>query len=397
MIAAVGISKQTFLTMGTYLCVILFHSSSLFSSAAAAVSVLVVQAAAYLIFPAFAKLADKKLMTFVTVLFTAGMGVLIYRLCGMLPLSGISLNEMPPLNGISLSFLPFQDPVFLLVLVPLLIDQAQYPDKYPLRFVLKQAGLFVGMILFVSFIREIFGYGTLLGTRVIADGLQPLPLLVRPTGAAFLILLLTLSALYIYRRITGTPQVLSVLEKSGTFSRQPILIRKQELEYLFSALYSLLITAPVMISLYLLSVFVLPADMPFDIILMIAIILQGMVTGLLHLLSGRSSPNISRILLLPWFIPVQTIVLIIPYSQEFRGFVMGKGTINGLVGLLFYLVCSWIFAVSLLLFTRSVKRRLLFGKRPEMLSGLPLLLLFTGLGLMVLTGFAAIPYNMMLN
>jgi len=383
---AAGISKHTFLTMGTYLCVIVFHSSSLLSSAAAALSVLVIQAAAYLIFPTLAKLADKKLLKFVTVLFTAGMGVLIYRLYGMLPFSGISL-----------SFLPFQDPVFLLVLVPLLIDQAQYPDKYPLRFVLKQAGLFAGTILFVSFIREIFGYGTLFGTRVIAEDSQPVPLMAHPTGAAFLVLLLTLSALYIYRRITGTPQVLSVLEKPGTVSRQPILNRKQELEYLYSALYCLLITALVMISLYLLSVFVLPADMPFDIILMIAVILQGMVMGLMHLLSGRNSPNISRILLLPWLIPVQTIVLLIPYSQEFRGFLLGKGTINGLVGLLFYLVCSWIFALSLLLFTRSVKRRLLFGKRPEMLSGLPLLLLFTGLGLMVLAGFAAIPYNMMLK
>lgn len=383
---AAGISKHTFLTMGTYLCVIVFNSSSLLSSAAAALSVLVIQAAAYLIFPALAKLADKKLLTFVTVLFTAGMGVLIYRLYGMLPISGTSL-----------SYLPFQDPVFLLVLVPLLIDQAQYPDKYPLRFVLKQAGLFAGMILFVSFIREIFGYGTLLGTRVIAKSLQPLPLMAHPTGAAFLILLLTLSALHIYRRITGTHQVLSVIEESGTSSRQPVLIRKQELDSLYSALYCLLITALVMISLYLLSVLVLPADMPFDIILMIAVILQGMVMGLMHLLSGRNSPNISRILLLPWLIPVQTIVLLIPYSQEFRGFLLGKGTINGLVGLLFYLVCSWIFAVSLLLFTRSVKRRLLFGKRPEMLSGLPLLLLFTGLGLMVLAGFAAIPYNMMLK
>ena len=384
--ATVGISKHTFLTMGTYLCVIVFHSSSLLSSAAAALCVLVVQAAAYLIFPALAKLADKKLMTFVTVLFTAGMGVLIYRLYGMLPISGISL-----------SFLPFQDPVFLLVLVPLLTDQAQYPDKYPLRFVLEQAGLFAGMILFVSFLREIFGYGTLLETRVIAEGSQPLPLMAHPTGAAFLILLLTLSVLYLYRRITGTYQILSVLEESGTNARQPVLVKKQELEYLYSALFSLLITALVMISLYLLSVFVLPVEMPFDIILMIAVILQGMMMGLLHLLSGRNSPNISRILLLPWLIPVQTIVLIIPYSQEFRGFLMGKGTINGLVGLLFYLVCSWIFTVSLLLFTRSVKRRLLFGKRPEILSGLPLLLLFTGLGLMVLTGFAAIPYNMMLN
>lgn len=382
----VGISRHTFLTMGTYLCIILFHSSSLLSSAAAALSVLAVQAAAYLIFPALAKLADKKLMTFVTVLFTAGAGVMIYRLYGMLPISGTSL-----------SYLPFQDPVFLLVLVPLLIDQAHYPDKYPLQFVLKQAGLFVGMILFVSFIREIFGYGSLLGTRVIAENSKPVPLMANPAGTAFFLLLLTLSALYIYRRITGTHQVLSVLDEAGTFSRQPVLIRKQELEYLYSAIYCLLITSLVMISLYLLSIFVLPAVIPFDIILMIAVVLQGMVMGLLHLLSGRNSPNISRILLLPWLIPVQTIVLLIPYSQEFRGFLTGKGTINGLAGLLFYLVCSWIFTVSFLLFSRSVKRRLLFGSRPEMLSGLPLLLLFAGLGLMVLVGFAAIPYNMMLK
>ncbi|MEI8201003.1 MAG: hypothetical protein WCG21_13160 [Eubacteriales bacterium] len=384
--ATVGITRHTFLTMGTYLCVVVFHSSSLLSSAAAILSVLAVQAAAYLIFPAIAKLADKKLMTFVTVLFTAVMGVLIYRLYGILPISGISV-----------SFLPFQDPVFLLVLVPLLMDQAQYPDKYPLRFVLKQAGLFAGMMLFVSFIREILGYGTLPGTRIFAEGLQPMPLMAHTAGAAFLILLLMLSVLYLYRRITGTRQVLSVIEDSGTSSKQPVLIRKQELEYLYSALYCLLITATVMISLYLLSVFVLPADIPFDIILMTAVVLQGMMMGLVRLLSGRNNPNISRILLLPWLIPVQTLVLLIPYSQEFRGFLTGKGTIHGLVGLLFYLACSWIFAVSLLLFIRSVIRRLLFGKRPEILSGLPLLLLFTGLGLMVLAGFAAIPYNMMLK
>ena len=384
--ATVGISKHTFLTMGTNLCVIVFHSSSLLSSAAAALSVLAVQAAAYLIFPVLAKLADKKLMTFVTVLFTAGAGVLIYRLYGILPISGTSL-----------SYLPFQDPVFLLVLVPLLIDQAQKPDQYPLQFVLKQAGLFTGMILFVSFIRELSGYGSLLGTRLIAEGVQPLPLMAHPAGAAFLLLLLTMSALYIYRRITGTPHVLSVIEDSGTSSIQPVLIRKQELEHLYSALYCLLITSLVMVSLYFLSVFVLPAEIPFDIIIMIAVILQGMVMGLLHLLSGRNSPNISRILLLPWLIPVQTIVLLIPYSQEFRGFLTGKETINGIAGLLFYLGCSWIFVVILLLFIRSVKRRLLFGKRPEMISGLPLLLLFTGLGLMVLAGFTAIPYNIMLN
>lgn len=382
----VGVSKQAFLTMGTYMCIILFCSSSVLSAAAAAVSVLFVQAAAYLLFPAISKRADKKLLIFVAVLFTVILGVLIYRLCGMLPF-----------NVLSQSFLPFQDPVFILILVPLLIDQMQTADKYPLRFASRQAGLFVGMLLLVSFIREISGYGTLFGTRVIAEELQPLPLMAHTEGAAFLLLLLVLSALYLYRRITGTRQVLSVLEESGQYTRQPVVVRKQELEYLYSALLSLLIIAPVMIGLYLLTVFVLPADTAFDIILILAVVLQGIVIGFLHLISSRNSPNISRILLLPWLIPVQTIVLTIPFSQEFRAIVMGKGLINASIGLLLYLACAWLCIVSLLLFIKSVKRRLLFGNRPEMISGLPLLLLITGLGLMVLTGFAAIPNTLMLH
>ena len=382
----VGISRQTYLTMGTYLCIILFRSSSLLTAAAAAVCVLFVQAAAYLILPVLAKRSDKKLLIYVSVLLSAVIGVLIYQLYGMLPISIISQ-----------SFLPLQDPVFLLILVPLLIDQAQSPDIYPLRLAGQQAGLFAGMILLVSFIREITGYGTLLGTRVIAESLQLLPLMTHTTGAAFLLLLLVLTALYLYRRITGTHRVLSVLEDSGLYPRQPVLVRKQELEYLYSALISLLVTASVMIGLYLLNVFILPADIAFGTILILAIVLQGICILLLHLLSGRNSPNISRILLLPWLIPVQTIVLVIPFSQEMKAFVMGESLLGGSLGLLLYLVCSWILAVILLLFIRSVKRRLLFGNRPEILSGLPLLLLLTSLGLMVLTGFAAIPYTLMLH
>ena len=382
----IGISRQTYLSMGTYLCIILFRSSSLLSAAAAAVCVMLVQAAAYLILPVLARQSDKKLLIYVSVLLSAVMGVLIYRLYGMLPI-----------NIITKSFLPLQNPVFLLILVPLLIDQAKSPDKYPLRLAWQQAGLFTGMILLVSFIREITGFGTLLGIRVIPEGLLLLPLMTHATGASFLLLLLILAALYLYRRITGTRRVLSVLEAPGQYPRQPVLYRKKELEYLYSALFSLLFTAPVMIGLYLLTVFVLPADTSFDIILLLAIVLQGISLALLHLLSGRNGPNFSRIILLPWLIPVQTIVLVIPFSQEIKAFVMGKGLLSGSIGLLLYLVCSWILAVIFLLFIRSVKRRLLFGNRPEILSGLPLLLLLTSLGLMVLTGFAAIPYNIILH
>ena len=57
----------------------------------------------------------------------------------------------------------------------------------------------------------------------------------------------------------------------------------------------------------------------------------------------------------------------------------------------------WFFAVWLMLFMHTMKRKLLFGNRPEILTGLPLILLITGLCLMIMSGFASIPAAIFTN
>ena len=378
--AKVGISQQAFLTMGTYLCIILFHSTSLVSAIAAAVCVLFIQAAAFLVLPAVSSRVTGINPTFSALFLTVSLAVIIYR-----------LYEFLPFDGIMQSAVPVPDIVYLLILVPLLVDQANSSERYGARFTVIQAALFVGMMIVVSSCREILGFGAILGVRIFSEGTQPLPLLTRVSGAAFLLLIFTLLGLYFFRRFTGRSQVLAVLDESSSFTAQPVLNRKRDLGNLYAALISLLVVSAVILSLYFLVILVKPFEIPFDLIFITAVVMQGIVLLILHLITGRSNSYISEVLHLPWLIPLQTFVLVLPFSTAMRGLLYGRGVLAGLFVLILYVGCSWIFWASLLLFVKSVKRRLLFGNRPEILSGLPLMLLFMGIGLMILAGFASIP------
>jgi len=381
----VGISKQTFLTMGTYLCVVIFHSTSLPAAFAAVIAVFLIQTAGFLILPAVAVRCDKKVLPFLTVFFTGIIAVLIYRIYGLLPVSGILLSA-----------LPFPDPSYLLIMVPLLVDQAQSPEKYGIRPAVQQAAIFAGMLITVSFLRELLGFGSIMGNRVIPAGSEPFLLLTHTSGAAFLLLLQIVLALYIYRRLTGKPQVLAALEESSFFTGQPVLDRKKEAERLSTALLSFLILVSVEFILFFLTAWILPSNCSLDIILILAIILQGIAGWVLHIAAGPDNQGISHILKLPWIIPVQTVLLILPFSLEMKSFFAGKGVIHALSGLFIYLAAAWLSTVILLLFARSVRRKLLFGKRPDLLAGIPFLLLIMGLCLMVLTGYSAILYTLMM-
>lgn len=368
--------------MGTYMCLILFHSASLLSAAAAIAAVLLVQAGAYLILPLLAERTDARILPYAGVLFIAAAGTLIYRLYALIPLSGIMTSSMP-----------FPGSTYLLILLPLLIDQANHPVEYKVISSLRYAGLFSGMMISVAFFRELLGFGTLLGIQVILQGSQPLLLLTHSSGAAFLLLLLTVLTIFIYRQITGKHQVLAVLDGNGKYSRQPVLDRIEERDHLQIALISLLFIVPVILSLYFMSVYIFPAGFEFDLLVLITIILQGVTAAALFIFADKSSDKIQRILENHWLIPAQTVVIILPYSLGFVGYENEHGFVSGLFGMLLYLVCLWIFVGGILLFQRAVKRKLLFGNRPDMLSGLPLMLLIAALGLLILAGFGTIPYS----
>lgn len=391
MSAAVGISKQTFLIWGTYMCVILFHSSTLKSAVQAIIGVLLVQIAGYLILPSAASRTDKKILPYLAVLFAVVTGVLIQLLFGRIP---FWIQTVPAGSARILEdFVPFKDPLYLLILVPLLVDMATDPKKYKGFSAVKSFGFFSCMIAAVAFIRELLGFGSVAGTRIISAGSEPVPFLSHTSGAAFLLLVLTLLILFICRRITGTRYVLAVLDEPAHFSKMPVLKRAEELDNLFCALFSLLAVEPIALILVLLTAYVFPQDIAFEYILLSGAVLQGLVLGMLYIFAGKNNPYVGRMLRLSWIVPVQTLVLAIPFSLGLKSLIINRGIPTSLIAVVVYLVCAWVLLVCFLLFAKSVRRKLLFGRRPEILTGLPLYLLIGGLLLIVLSGFLPVSVN----
>jgi hypothetical protein len=289
----------------------------------------------------------------------------------------------------------FPDPMFLLLLVPFLANQAQYPENFKPLPAAGNLAVFAGVIICVSLIREVLGLGTFMGLRIFPAESAPVPFFVHVSGAAFLLLALTLFSLYVYRNVSGKPLVLAVLQEPDMLHTQPVLCRETELNNLVSGLLSLFVSAPVILGLYILTVFVLPSNFAFAYKFVFAAIFQGITALILYFLAGKSKPLVLRLLTLPWYFPAQTAVILLPFSFNLVKFTAEKGVFRAAVYLLLYLCFSLLLAGCLLLFSRAVKRKLLFGERPALLTGLPLYLLFAGLGFLVLSGFTAIPYMLM--
>lgn len=379
-----GISKQAFLAMGTYLFVILFRSSGLFLAAGTVIGVLLVQGIAYLILPLLCRRMKGLLLSFSAVLFTALCAVCIQYLFAFLPV-----------NGLTVDALPLPGPTYLLILVPLLMDQAKNSEKHSSRSSIRLAALFVLMILPVAFLREILGFGTLCGIQMMSADLVLLPLLSNIAGAAFLECILMSVILLIYRRVTGKTLVLAVIGETNPQSAQPVLIRSEELTRLQAALISLLILLLSSSALICLSTVVFAGLFDFCVLLLIAVLLQGGFAGLIYLSLGKKRTILGDELARPWILPVQIMMIMLPFTNPIADLVDRKGILIVLLGVLLYLVCSWVLAVIFLLFRRSLRRKLLFGRRPDILSGLPFLLLLVALCLVVLAGFGSIPQTIL--
>ena len=144
-----GISRQTFLTLGTYLLIILFHSDTFLFGLSAAFSVILLQTISFMLLPLLVRHTDLKAVPYLSAGFAVIVSVLLYELFSILPVSGVIQVD---------TFLP--DPMFLLLLVPLLMNQAQNSDKFKAIPIAKNIGIFTVMIICVSSIREILGLGT---------------------------------------------------------------------------------------------------------------------------------------------------------------------------------------------------------------------------------------------
>ena len=379
------ISRQTFYSLLTYLYVIVFHSANLMSAAVCAVTVWILQLIAYAILPALSKRLPAAGTPFAATLLAVIIPFLCYRAIDLLPLSGLVISSAL-----------FPGPTIFLLTVPLLIDQARNIKDYKISLVAGNAAVFSGLILMVSFLREILGYGTLAGSRLFAESSAPFPMLRSASGAAFLLFFLLLSGLLLYRAITNTRPVLYFADTPVSPSQLPVLDRKQASLHLRTALLAIPVPVISLGILYILRNFVFPEDITFDLVYLTSAIITVLTAVILSLIFGRAESNPYRFGYF-WLLPAQVMITILPYILPVLQLENGQKTLAEISVMSGGLVLVWFFAVWLMLFMHTMKRKLLFGNRPEILAGLPLILLITGFCLMVMSGFASIPAAIFAN
>jgi hypothetical protein len=373
------ISRQTFFSLLTYLYVIVFHSASLLSAAACAITVWILALLSYAILPALSKRMPSAAAPFAATFLAVLIPFACYRLIGLIPITGFAITSVL-----------FPDPTVFLLTVPLLTDQAANKKDYRISSVAGNTAVFTGLILAVSILREILGYGSLAGSRLFPESSAPLPMLRNVSGAAFLLFFLLLSGLFLYRTVTDTRPVLHYADATVPPSKLPVLDRQQALLHFRIALWA--IPAPVisLVVLYLLKTFVFPGEIAFDLVYLASSVITVLTAAILSLLFGRSESNPYRFGY-TWLLPAQVMIAKLPYILPVPQLENGQGMFAEIYIISACLVLLWFFAVWLILFLHTMKRKLLFGNRPEILSGLPLILLITGLCLMIMSGFASIP------
>lgn len=371
------ISKQTFYSLLTYLYLIVFHSANLKAAAACAVTVWILQFSAMAILPPLSKRMPAA-APFAATILSVFVPFACYRVIGLLPVQGFVISSVL-----------FPDPTVFLFMIPLLADQARNGKEYRITGVAGNTAVFSGLILAVSLLREILGYGTLAGGRLFPESSAPFPLLRNASGAAFLLFFLLLSGLFLFQTITGTRFVLHYTDVSAPTSQLPVLDRKQASLHFRTALRAIPVPVISIVALYLLKTFVFPEAMAFDLVYLISAVITVFAVILLSLLFGSSEINPYRFGYI-WLLPAQVMIAIFPYIL-LPQFENGQRTLTDMAVISGCLVLVWFFAVWLMLFMHTMKRKLLFGNRPEILAGIPLILLITGLCLMIMSGFAGIP------
>jgi hypothetical protein len=173
-------------------------------------------------------------------------------------------------------------------------------------------------------------------------------------------------------------------------SHLPVLDRRQASLHLRTALWAIPVPVISLGALYLLMIFVFPGNMAFDLVYLVSAVITILSAVLLSLLLRRSESNPYRIGY-RWLLPAQVLIAILPYILPFAQLENGQGTLTEILVMSGCLLVVWFFAVWLMLFMHTMKRKLLFGNRPEILTGIPLILLITALCLMIMSGFAGIP------
>jgi len=295
-----------------------------------------------------------------------------------------------PFLGITTGTTMMPEQLYLLLCVPVLVFQAEHRIAEVRHRTLRAYLVFSGLIILIATIREFLGDGALFGRRILPEMFPVMTMFRHVSSAAFLLAAIMVFAQWIIQR-TGKGNLSFVNQaKDNTSDEIPYLQIAREKSYLQVSFLFLLAT--ILSGMFPMALLILFGNVGIPLIYLLpaTVLAQGIVIGLIYLLSGTLRSTFADLCLRSMIIPMQTMVLILPFYLTKIEMITPERAFWCLALFSVYLIAGWFFAGSTMLFIRVVKRKLIFGKRPNFVDGLPLSFIMLGISLIILSGFASI-------
>ena len=278
------------------------------------------------------------------------------------------------------TFLPF--PSIFLVAVPLLTVQDELPS------IGKRTHLSIGLssfaiLLGIGAIREYLGFGMILGNRFIAGDRVPMPILSHASGAAFLVLLSMILAVYAWRFFSRRKVLLAVDP-----ARKIVPMDMEEPIFAEVARTTLVFFAFLLLDSALLYVVWLSGYITgFYGYLLISFLISSLFLLLSMAFTKFGEQIRQTILAMPYLFLLLIAVPSLPFSAGYLLEGTSQGMIREVFAYVLFLAIASLAVMFFTLFRRALRTKLLFGNRPEILSGIPFVLLVLAPSLLVLSGF----------
>jgi hypothetical protein len=312
--------------------------------------------------------------------FTAvAVGTITAELLTLIPVLGMTAEK---------GMLPEQ--LYPLFCVPLLAFQAEHRVTEVRQQVIKAFFTFAGVILLFASLREMLGSGKLFGIRIMPELFTGMTVFSHASGAAFMLAGIIILVQWICRRNGREDLVFTNPERENSSGDVPYLKTVLEKTYLRASL--LFLGATLLSGTYPLVMHVLVgvSDKTLLYLLPATALIQGVMIGLTVLFSRSLRASFLNMYLRSIIIPTQTMVLLLPfYFPKIKNILPDRFDFS-LIYYFAYLVVGCFFVCMTMLFIRTARRRLIFGRRPLFVDGLPLSFILLGICLIVISGVVSI-------
>lgn len=304
--------------------------------------------------------------------------------------SGISFWGMDA----SKALLPEQ--LYLLLFVPFMVFQADNRLHKGRGMILKVFPVFSGVILLVAAFRELLGNGAIFGRNIMPEVIPEIELLRHSSGAALLLAAVIALSQWISHRKGSGSKFLTYPADDISSAKIPYL--QIDCEKRFVSVSFLFLVSTILSGIFPMVLFVfIGSSTPLKYLLPVTVLTQGIVIGLIYLLSGPLRDTISDMCFRYMILPIQALLLLSPFYFENPGRITSSSMISSAISYSLYLSAGWFFVFAVIVFLKTVRRKLIFGRRPAWIEGLPITLIMVGICLIILSGFAPVIEKVMIG